>query len=45
MFQTALCSTFLDNPQHLSSIDIVNYIANYLETDTILFQSDVSINK
>ncbi|XP_057326463.1 ATP synthase mitochondrial F1 complex assembly factor 2 [Microplitis mediator] len=40
MHLTALCSTFLDNPQHLSSIDIVNYIANYLETDTILFQSD-----
>ncbi|XP_074112405.1 ATP synthase mitochondrial F1 complex assembly factor 2 homolog l(2)k14505 [Cotesia typhae] len=39
MHMTALCSTFLDNPQNLNSIDIVTYIANYLETDTILYQS------
>ncbi|XP_034952118.1 ATP synthase mitochondrial F1 complex assembly factor 2 [Chelonus insularis] len=42
MHLTALCSTFLDNPQHLNKIDIVNYIINCLETDTILFQSDES---
>ncbi|KAK0179813.1 hypothetical protein PV327_005529 [Microctonus hyperodae] len=39
MHLTALCSTLLDNPQHLNRLDIVNYIANYLETDTVLFQS------
>ncbi|XP_011306059.1 ATP synthase mitochondrial F1 complex assembly factor 2 [Fopius arisanus] len=40
MHLTALCSTLLDNPHQYSRIDIVNYISNYLETDTVLFQSN-----
>ncbi|XP_015114151.1 ATP synthase mitochondrial F1 complex assembly factor 2 [Diachasma alloeum] len=40
MHLTALCSTLLDNPHQHSRMDIVNYISNYLETDTVLFQSD-----
>jgi len=40
MHLTALCSTYLDNPHQHTRTDIVNYIANYLETDTILFHSN-----
>ncbi|XP_043274448.1 ATP synthase mitochondrial F1 complex assembly factor 2 [Venturia canescens] len=39
MHLTALCSTYLDNPHQHTRIDIANYIANYLETDTVLFHS------
>ncbi|XP_024946870.1 ATP synthase mitochondrial F1 complex assembly factor 2 isoform X2 [Cephus cinctus] len=39
MHLTALCSTALDNPHNHNKLDIVNYIVNYLETDTILFHS------
>lgn len=37
MMLTALSNTALDNPNHLSKHDIVNFILNYAETDTILF--------
>ncbi|XP_012280075.1 ATP synthase mitochondrial F1 complex assembly factor 2 isoform X2 [Orussus abietinus] len=39
MHLTALCSTVLDNPNNHQKVDIINYIVNYLETDTILFHS------
>lgn len=40
MHLTTLCNTYLDNPHRHNRIDIVNYITNYLETDTVLFQPD-----
>ncbi|KAK2581205.1 hypothetical protein KPH14_008004 [Odynerus spinipes] len=39
MHLTALCNTVLDNPNNQTKSDIVNYITNYLEMDTILFHS------
>lgn len=41
-FQTTLCNTALDNPNKLMKQDIVNYMLNYLPTDTILYHSPVS---
>ncbi|XP_066159115.1 ATP synthase mitochondrial F1 complex assembly factor 2 [Euwallacea fornicatus] len=38
MHLTTLCNTILDNPNNLTKLDIVNYIVNYLDTDTVLFQ-------
>lgn len=32
----------MDNPNNLTKYDIVNYIANHLDTDTILYQANVS---
>ncbi|KAG5889014.1 hypothetical protein JTB14_033943 [Gonioctena quinquepunctata] len=40
MHLTTLCNTVIDNPNHLSKHDIVNYIVNYLDTDTVLFQAN-----
>lgn len=40
MHLTALSSTVLDNPNKLTQDDIVKYIVDYLETDTLLFQSN-----
>lgn len=40
MHLTALCNTFLDNPNRLDKPDMVNYLLNFLPTDTVLFQSD-----
>ncbi|XP_012254845.2 ATP synthase mitochondrial F1 complex assembly factor 2 [Athalia rosae] len=42
MHLTALASTTLDNPHNHTKLDMVNYIVNYLETDTILFQTNDS---
>lgn len=39
MHLTALCNTALDNPNRLGKPDMVNYLLNFLPTDTILFQS------
>ncbi|KAF7388168.1 ATP synthase mitochondrial F1 complex assembly factor 2 [Vespula maculifrons] len=39
MHLTALCNTVLDNPNNQTKLDIVNYITNCLEIDTILFHS------
>ncbi|XP_059618353.1 ATP synthase mitochondrial F1 complex assembly factor 2 [Phlebotomus argentipes] len=39
MHLTSLCNTVLDNPNRLTKLDMVNYIVNYLPTDTVLFQS------
>ncbi|XP_014207023.1 ATP synthase mitochondrial F1 complex assembly factor 2 [Copidosoma floridanum] len=44
MHLTALCSTVIDNPNKLTKEDISKYIVNYLETDTLLFQSNNSDN-
>jgi ATP synthase mitochondrial F1 complex assembly factor 2 len=40
MILTALSNTAIDNPNHLSKIDIVNFILTYAETDTILFHDE-----
>ncbi|KAJ8951177.1 hypothetical protein NQ314_007717, partial [Rhamnusium bicolor] len=40
MHITTLCNTIIDNPNNLSKFDIVNYITNYLDTDTVLFQAN-----
>ncbi|OXU30297.1 hypothetical protein TSAR_016714 [Trichomalopsis sarcophagae] len=40
MHLTALCSTVIDNPNKLTKQDIASYIVNFLETDTLLFQSN-----
>lgn len=37
--QTALCNTSIDNPHRLQKEDSINYILNFLPTDTILFHS------
>ncbi|XP_046412791.1 ATP synthase mitochondrial F1 complex assembly factor 2 isoform X1 [Neodiprion lecontei] len=42
MHLTALVSTSLDNPHNHTKLDMVNYIVNYLETDTVLFQTNDS---
>ncbi|KAL0099775.1 hypothetical protein PUN28_019888 [Cardiocondyla obscurior] len=39
MHLTALCNTVLDNPHNYTKLDLVNYIVNCLEMDTILFYS------
>lgn len=39
MMLTALSNTALDNPNHLTKIDIVNFLLSYAETDTILFHN------
>lgn len=39
MHLTALCNTAIDNPQRLHKEDIVNYMMNFLPTDTILFHT------
>ncbi|KAL6263573.1 hypothetical protein P5V15_006362 [Pogonomyrmex californicus] len=39
MHLTSLCNTVLDNPHNRTKIDLVNYIVNCLEMDTILFYS------
>lgn len=40
MHLSSLVNTSLDNPNHLSKLDNVNYILNYLPTDTVIFQSE-----
>nr|CAI5850610.1 unnamed protein product [Callosobruchus analis] len=40
MHLTTLCNTVIDNPNNLTKYDIVNYIVNYLDTDTILYQGN-----
>ncbi|CAH1389439.1 unnamed protein product [Nezara viridula] len=39
MHLTALCNTAIDNVNNLTKEDITSNILNYLETDTLLFQS------
>ncbi|XP_068154790.1 ATP synthase mitochondrial F1 complex assembly factor 2 [Drosophila tropicalis] len=40
MHLSALCFTALDNPNNLSKLDMVNYLLNFIATDTVLFQYD-----
>ncbi|XP_055643168.1 ATP synthase mitochondrial F1 complex assembly factor 2 [Toxorhynchites rutilus septentrionalis] len=40
MHLTALSSTVIDNPNNVQKSDIVNYLANYISTDAILFHSN-----
>ncbi|KAF4530155.1 hypothetical protein B566_EDAN001412 [Ephemera danica] len=35
-----LCCTAMDNPNHLTKLDIANSIINFLETDTVLYLSE-----
>ncbi|XP_031629080.1 ATP synthase mitochondrial F1 complex assembly factor 2 [Contarinia nasturtii] len=39
MHLTTLCNTAADNPNKLMKQDIVNYMLNYIPTDTILYHS------
>nr|CAD7593792.1 unnamed protein product [Timema genevievae] len=45
MHLSALCSTAIDNPNHLNKFDLVNHILSFLDTDTVLFHSYVSIHQ
>lgn len=38
--QTALCNTAIDNPNHLQKEDIINYLLNCVQTDTVLFHAE-----
>lgn len=40
MHLTSLVNTYLDNPNNLSKLDLVNYMVDYLPTDTVLYQSE-----
>ncbi|XP_017134444.1 ATP synthase mitochondrial F1 complex assembly factor 2 [Drosophila elegans] len=40
MHLSALCFTAIDNPNQLSKLDMVNYLLNFIATDTVLFQYD-----
>lgn len=40
MHLSSIVNTSLDNPNNLSKLDLVNYMLNYLPTDTVLFQSE-----
>ncbi|KAF5273589.1 hypothetical protein FQR65_LT04587 [Abscondita terminalis] len=39
MHLTTLCNTVIDNPDNLTKYDMVQYLVNYLDTDSVLFQS------
>ncbi|KAH8282841.1 hypothetical protein KR054_010128 [Drosophila jambulina] len=45
MHLSALCFTAIDNPNNLTKLDMVNYLLNFIPTDTVLFQYDVSTHK
>ncbi|KAH8314059.1 hypothetical protein KR067_004750 [Drosophila pandora] len=40
MHLSALCFTAIDNPNNLNKLDMVNYLLNFIPTDTVLFQYD-----
>ncbi|KAK9873010.1 hypothetical protein WA026_020355 [Henosepilachna vigintioctopunctata] len=40
MHITTLCNTVLDNPNNHTKFDLANYVTNYLDTDTIIFQTN-----
>lgn len=44
MHLSALCFTAIDNPNNLNKLDMVNYLLNFIPTDTVLFQYDVSVS-
>lgn len=39
MHLTSLCNTVLDNPNKLQKPDMINYLLNYIQTDTILYHA------
>lgn len=39
MHLTSLCNTVIDNPNKLQKTDMINYLLNYIQTDTILFHA------
>lgn len=39
MMLTALSNTAIDNPNKLTKLDMINYLLNFAETDTILFHN------
>lgn len=45
MHLTALVNTMIDNPNKLSKLDIINYLVNYIQTDTVLFYTFVRFYK
>ncbi|KAH8269283.1 hypothetical protein KR018_001310, partial [Drosophila ironensis] len=40
MHLSALCFTAIDNPNNFNKLDMVNYLLNFIATDTVLFQYD-----
>ena len=42
MHLTGLCNVCLDNPTNTTKFDLVDSVLNFLDTDTLLFFSDVS---
>ena len=45
MHLTGLCNVCIDNPTKTTKYELVDNILNFLDTDTILFFSDVSKDK
>ena len=43
MHLTGLCNTAIDNPTSTTKYDLVDNILNFLDTDTLLFFSEVSV--
>ena len=43
MHLTGLCNTCIDNPTRATKYELVDSILNFLDTDTILFYSHVSV--
>ena len=43
MHLTGLCNVCIDNPTKITKYDLADSILSFLDTDTILFFSDVSI--
>lgn len=43
ILQSGLCSTAIDNPNKLTKSDLVQHIIGYLDIDTVLYQSSVSL--
>lgn len=41
LLQTQLANTAQDNPNQLNKLDAINYLVQYIETDTVLYHSGV----
>lgn len=39
MHLTSLCNTVIDNPNKVQKVDMINYMLNFIQTDTVLFHS------
>ena len=44
MHLTGLCNVCIDNPTKATKYELVDNILNFLDTDTILFFSEVSLD-